>query len=466
MNFLDELQKQTNRTLTENGAVTNKSTLNPLLDFFSLAGAMRDNPQNAVKLFEKAFYADKLSATRCLFYLRDVRGGQGEREIFRQCFAKLVEIDNETAEKVAKHIPEYGRWDDYFDVNNIKTQFEIDEKSMAKGEPVSLMAKWLPSNNTSSKLTRAKANKLAKELGLKPSQYRKKLSALRAYIKLLEHKMSKKEWVSIDYDKLPSQAGRKHVKAFCRNDGERYERYLEAVNSGEKKINTSTLYTYEIFDLVRSDEELANTMWANLPDYTNGTDALVLADVSGSMSGRPMSVSVSLALYFAERNNGIFKNYFMTFSEQPQLVQVIGNSLYEKLRYIESRDWSMNTNLESAFQAILSASLASGQGQDGMPKVLYIISDMEFDQAITNPSQSIFDNAKTSFASHGLTLPHVVFWNVDARNTQAPATKFDGNVTLISGLSQSTFRYAVEGKTPLELMEEVIHSERYNRIVL
>lgn len=475
MSFLDELEKGTNQTLTENGAVTNASSLNPLLDFFSLAGAMRGNPQAAARLFEKAYLTDKVTAIRTLFYLRDVRGGQGERDVFVECFRKLNDTDQAVATKMLKHIPEYGRWDEVlqvvtdnrqYAVELIRAQLEADEKAMSEGKAVSLMAKWLPSENTSSKKTQSLAHFLAKSLGLKPSQYRRKVVALRKYIKLLEQKMSANQWGEVDYSKIPSQAGRKHVKAFRRHDESRYDSFLEKAKSGEAKMNANTLYTYEVFDTVREDSAAADAMWANLPDYTNGTDALVLADVSGSMTGRPMSVSVSLALYFAERNKGTFANKFMTFSEQPQVVSVIGESLRQKLSMIENQEWGYNTNLERAFDTILAAAVASGQGNDGMPKVLYVISDMEFDQACANPNASIFDNAKANFQANGLELPHVVFWNVAAHQVQTPATKFDNRVTLISGLSQSTFKYAVEGKTPEELMGEVVNSERYASIVL
>lgn len=404
--------------------------------------------------------------------------GQGERDIFRAGLKELELIDPQTAEKVVYNdwIGEYGRYDDLLSFETprlkqvvaefIKLKLDADAKAYSNGESVSLLAKWLPSENASSKESRKQAIEIAQMLNLKPSQYRKKIVALRKYIKLLEQQMSKNEWSEIDYSKVPSQAGRKHVKAFMRHDEDRYREFLSKAEKGEVKINTSTLYTYEVFDLVHSGQnQAANAMWSNLPDYTNGTDALVIADVSGSMSGRPMSVSVSLALYFAERNKGIFNNKFMTFSDRPQVVDVVGNNLIDKLRFIESREWGMSTNLEAAFDAILSAAKTSGQGQDGMPKVLYIISDMEFNSCVT-ADETIFENAKRKFIEAGLILPHVVFWNVDSRSDHAPATKFDNHVTLISGSSQSTFKYAVEGKTPLDLMNEVVNSERYSAIVI
>lgn len=478
MSFLDELQKNTNRNhYTLNGAVTNDSTLDANLDYFSLAGAMRNRAGDTKKLFAKAYAADKQTALRTMFYLRDIRGGQGERSIFRANLQELEDIDPVMAAKVVLNgwIGEYGRWDDMFSLRKgetlaviaefISKQLAEDESNMKAGKQVSLLAKWMPSENASSNLSRKQAVAIAQLLGLKPSQYRKRIVSLRKYIKLLEQQMSTNQWGEIDYSKIPSQAGRKHVKAFMRHDEERYRDFLSKVEKGEAKINTSTLYTYEVFDMVkRGQDQAANAMWANLPDYTNGTDALVLADVSGSMSGRPMSVSVSLALYFAERNKGVFSNKFMTFSDEPSVVDVVGNTLTEKLRFIETRNWGFSTNLEKAFDAILKAAVASGQGQVGMPKVLYVISDMEFNQAVSNPSDTIFDNAQKKFSAQGLELPHVVFWNVNSWQDQAPATKFDNRVTLISGSSQSTFQHAVGGKTPVELMLDVINSERYNKI--
>lgn len=478
MNFLDELQKTTSKyTLTENGAVTNANTVDANLDYFSLAGAMRDRAGDTNKLFQKAYATDKQMALRTLFYLRDIRGGQGEREVFRVGLQALEDVDPNMAVKIIENgwIGEYGRFDDMFSLREpeslaaigafVRKQLSEDEANMKAGKAVSLLAKWMPSENASSRVRRNQAVALAKILELKPAQYRKKIVALRKYIQLLEHKMSKNEWSDIDYSKVPSQAGRKHVKAFMRHDETRYRDFLSKAEKGEVKINTSTLYTYEVFDMVRKGEgQAANTMWANLPDYTNGEDALVLADVSGSMYGRPMSVSVSLALYFAERNKGVFSNKFMTFSQRPEVVDVVGENLTSKLNFIERSDWGYNTNLEAAFDAILKAAVASDQGQDGMPKVLYIISDMEFDQAVSNPNDTIFDDAQRKFADQNLELPHVVFWNVDARHDQAPATKFDNRVTLISGSSQSTFQHAVNGKSPLELMFDVVNSERYSKI--
>jgi hypothetical protein len=471
MTFLNTLDRNLNKsTYTENGAISNASTLDPILDYFSRAGAMRGRVQDAVNLFDKAYSVDPVLALRCLFYLRDIRGGQGEREVFR---ATLANLDADVLNQVLEFIPEYGRWDD-MPINEdtasyLFQQLHTDEADMSAGKSVSLMAKWLPSENTSSAKTVEKARFLIKSWGITPRQYRKRIGALRKYIKLLEQKMSANDW-DIDYSKLPSQAHRKHVKAFYRHDETGYSKYLQDVASGKQKINAGTLFTYEIYDeLSKNGKSVLKAMtalWNALPDYTNGTNALVMADVSGSMMGRPISVSTTLAVYFAERNTGPFAGKYMTFTDIPQLVTVSGNNLYDKLNYVEHSHIGYNTNLAAAFDAILKAAIDSNATQEELPAILYVISDMEFDGAMHDNSETNFEYAQRKFEEAGYKLPHVVFWNVNCRNNQSPATKYDDKVTLISGSNQSAFKYAVEHKTPLELMQEVLNGDRYAKIVL
>lgn len=471
MSYLDELQKATNRVTTENGGATNASTLNPCLDFFALGASKRNDIDSAVRLFAKAYAKDKTTALRTLFYIRDIRGGQGERDIFRACMEELSAIDPAVADNMLDFIPEYGRWDDLLyhraangvAVKIVKEQLLKD----AKTDTPSLLGKWMPSGNASSEVTRKAAQNWAKSLGLKPSQYRKMLSKLRAKIDILERKMSDKKWMDIKYENVPSQAFRKHTAAFDRNDHERYQEFIGAVNNGEKKINTSTVTTAEVIQNVKKgDNNSANAIWKSLDNFVpEDLNAIVVADVSGSMYGRPMEISTSLALYFAERNKGYFANKFLTFSERPQLVEVLGETLAQKLRNIETADWGMNTNIEKTFDALLAAAITSGDTEN-IPRVIYIISDMEFDWCATGADETAFENAKRKWNEAGLELPTVVFWNVDARSNNTPATKFDKNVVLVSGSNQSAFRFAMEGKTPEQLMHEVIDSERYAQIMV
>jgi hypothetical protein len=472
MGFLDELTLQTNRTYTENGAATNISTLDPVLDFFAVGGALRGQPGAFCRLFRLAYRAEPLTALRTLFYLRDVRGGQGERHLFRHGLADLAMLDEPTLRHNLHLVPEYGRWDDVFRFSGdseiigelIKETLDADLANLELGNSVTLMAKWLPSENASSPQTKQLAREIIEYLGVTPREYRKTLVKLRSYIGILEQQMSANQWDSIEYAKLPSQAHHKHVKAFNRHSEARYQAYLASVQKGDAKINTGTLFTYEVYNAAMyggPQAKTADVMWENLPDYTQGRNSLVIADVSGSMSGHPMSVSVSLALYFAERNTGPFNGYFMTFSSVPQLVHISGITLTERLSNIQRSKWGMNTNLAAAFDVVLKAAVSVGASAEDIPASLYVISDMEFDQCIRGADVSLFEYARQKYAEAGFTLPHVVFWNVNARQTQAPALGFDGGVTLISGLSQSTFGYVMEGKTPRQLLDDVVNSPRY-----
>lgn len=488
--FLNALQAEgTKNARTENNAVTHSTTTNAVLDFFALAGAKRNDVNGAKTLFRKAYAEDKQLAIRALFYLRDIRGGQGERDLFRHLFRELIRMDVTVAENVLFHIPEYGRWDDvvalYGSIGTaakslIEDQFYADINAYEQGSSVSLMGKWLPSENASSANSRVMARQIAADLGLSNREYRKAVVKLRKYIGLLEQSMSTNDWSNIDYSKLPSQAGRKHAKAFKRHDDDRYSSFLDRATRGEVKLNAGTVATYEVVDVVRKgNDATANAFWNNLPDYTNGSNALVVADTSGSMfswgwngkpanstSTMPIDVSVSLALYFAEKNTGPFKDYFITFSERPSLVKVTGNTLTQKLEYMKTANWGMSTNIEKVFDLILTSAQFAGADAEDIPKVIYIISDMEFNSVRGGSNETNYEAAKRKFNAAGFELPHVVFWNVASRNENVPATAAANNVTLVSGLSQSTFRYVMEGKTPLESMLDILNGERYSQIVI
>lgn len=482
MNFLDRLTAETSATRTENGAVAYKTTGSACLDFFALGGAKRNDPHAAVELFKKAFYEDKQTAVRILFYIRDIRGGQGERRIFRECMEWMRYEQGDIYAQIIQFIPEYGRWDSLILApENIPTQKMVKEQleNDLKVDHPSLLAKWMPSENASSKKTRQLAKQWQEALGWKPAKYRKVLSEIRRKIHPVELDMSRNYWHLIDFDTVPGQAFKKYSKAFKRHEPQRFGQFIDKAkkvdtSKGEKQmIKANTVYTYEVFDMVKRGElDAADAMWANLPHYEVG-DALVMADVSGSMSGRPMSISVSLALYFAEHNKGFFHNKFMTFSAEPELMNVRGETLQEKMRYIEGAHWDVNTDLNKAMDAILRA--AQGCPIAEVPKVLYVITDMEFDEAQqaqrtdwyygTVSSVTPYHAAKEKWDAAGIPMPTVVFWNVNSHQDQVPTVNEEG-VVLVSGSSQSTFRYAVNGESPMDFMNKVINSKRYAPIVI
>ncbi len=465
--FLNSLFVESSKGLTENLAVTFIRSGSNLLDFYAQAGAMRKNPAMALDLFKKAFAEDRQSALRILFYLRDVRGGQGERELFRKCLEWLGSNYQEVFEKIVDHISEYGRWDDALFDNDkcfsiLTDQLRKDQES----DKPSLLAKWLPTINASSKKTREKARFLADKLGLTEIAYRKLLRSLRQKIKTVEELMSARKWSDINYSIVPSQAARIYRNAFKKHDEQRYNAFIKKAEKGEAKIQSGTLYPYQIYVSVQNNySRTLEALWNQLPDYTQDKNALVVADVSGSMEGQPMSVSVSLALYFAERNKGQFKDHFITFSGEPRLQRIVGSTLLDKMNSIEQSEWEMNTNLQAVFDLILNTAIQNDTPENELPKTIYIISDMEFDDACEGRTN--FEVIKQKYAEAGYTMPNLVFWNVDARSGKnLPVQKTEKNVALVSGFSPSIFKIAVEGKTPEQVMFETINSERYSRIIL
>jgi len=465
--FLDSMFTETSKGLTENLAVTFIRSGSQLLDFFAQGGAMRGNPDKALDLFQKAFAEDKQSAIRILFYLRDVRGGQGERNLFRICLEWLGTNYPEVFDNVVEHVSEYGRWDDMFFDNDkcfsiIKKQLALDKNA----DTPSLLAKWLPTINASSKTTKQKANFMAQKLEMDSIAYRKLVRGIRKKIKAVEELMSAQDWKKINYSSVPSQAARIYKNAFKKHDEERYNDFIEKAEKGEVKIQAGTLYPYQIYKSVKSDySKTLEALWNQLPDYTQDKNALVVADVSGSMEGDPISVSVSLALYFAERNKGQFKDYFITFSGNPRLQKIVGDDLLGKMNSIEESDWDMNTDIQAVFNLILETALKNNTLEKELPETIYIISDMEFDDC--SDTKTNFEVMKEKYEEAGYKLPNIVFWNVDARNgNNLPVQKNEQGVALVSGFSPVIFKIAVENKTPLDIMNDVINSERYSQIVI
>ena len=475
--FVDMLSDEDNEDcLTENMDKSYKSSGSYLLDFFALAGAVRSRTeQDILSIFYRAYSEDTLKALKLLFYFRDVRGGQGERRTFRIITKDLAKNYPEILRKNVRLFSEYGRWDDLvvlLDTPNLNKDLflevidviskQLDKDKLSKNG-CSLLAKWLPSENTSSKTTIGLGAKVRTGLGLSPRVYRKMLSELRAKIKIVEAQMSAKHWTEIEYPRVPSKAGMLYRKAFSKHDADRYVAYINAVKEGKVKINAGTLYPYELYDKAQEgNNDTIEALWKALPDYTRGENALVMADVSGSMEGRPMSVSVSLAIYFAEHNKGSFGGYYMTFSEHPKLMKVPENTtLHAKINMIEETDVGYNTDLNKALMTILNTAVKNKVSQEDLPKRLYVISDMQFDcGSISGIEESTFKRAEAEFKTAGYKMPQVVFWQVDARHTQVPAMKYD-NVVLCSGASPVLFKQIMENKSAEDVMNDIINSVRY-----
>ena len=483
--MLEALKRESTRTCTENGGAAWSTTMSDCLDLFSTVGALRGASWEEIQdRFTRAWAEDRDTAVKIAFFARDVRGGLGERYAFRIILKAMARLSPETVVRNLGNIPEYGRWDDLlalFDtpckdasIAYIRAQLAKDVEAMESGEGnVSLMAKWLPSVNASSPDTLLSAKILVKGLGMTEATYRKTLSALRARIAILENNLRERDY-TFDYAKQPSKAMLKYRQAFLRNDGERYQDFLRQVCEGKEALHTDTLYPYDVIapvlvgKVMSQTERLAlDTTWKALPDYTGGGNALVVADESGSMySGYvrpiPAAVALSLAIYFAQRNTGAFRNHFITFSRSPRLVEIKGEDLYEQVHYCAGFNECANTNLQAVFDLLLRTAVENHMSQADIPDTLYVISDMEFDEGTERADVTAFEQARRAFAAEGYQLPQVVFWNVASRGIHQPVTMNEQGAVLVSGCTPRLFQMVTEGEfSSYAYMMDVLSAPRY-----
>lgn len=484
-NFAKAIENEQKWTRTENGAVALNTTGHAVLDLFSTIGALRETTDTRIEtLVSEAFAENPLLTMKCLFYARDIREGLGERKTFRTAMKFLANHHPSAVRANINLFGEYGRYDDLYclmdtPVENdmwsyVKNQLTTDMKNAMAGKPVSLLAKWLKTADASSKKTRALGIYTAKKVGLSVYLYKRVVRKLRKYIDILESKMCAQEWDKIDYSTVPSRASMLYKNAFTKHDEERYKEFLYNVNSGKEKINASTLYPYDLIERYCTsswwsygwkDEEDATVeaLWKNLPNYVQpGTNAIVMADTSGSMTGRPLNSALGLAIYFAEHNIGAYHNLWMTFSNRPAWQRLKGETLCQKLNNLNMSGWSMNTDLEQAFNLVLNTALANGVAPEEMPKSIIVISDMEID-VCGNKKWTFYDQMREKFAYFGYEIPQIIFWNVNSRHDVFHADSTRKGVVLCSGQSTTTFKNLINsiGMTPVEYMKSVLNAPRY-----
>lgn len=516
MEFMTAMRQTLNNEpqLTENGAVGYRTTGKELLDLnFAVASLRGMDEREIVKRFTKAFFEDKILAMKWLFYARDVREGLGERRLFRVVLAHLVHTNPEMVIPVINLIPEYGRYDDLWCLLDnpksarkvyqiVDAQLRKDLENKSANKSISLLAKWMPSVNASSAKTKERGKKLAKALHMSERTYRKTLAELRQYLDVVEVKMSDKNWSEIKYEAVPSRANLIYNKAFLRNDKERRRDYLGKLEKGETKINASTLFPHDIvnkYDCGRYSmgpkDPTIEALWNALPDTVKGCgNTIVVADGSGSMDTRvdpkskvtALDVANALAIYFAERSSGQFKDKYITFSENPQFVDFSKcSSLHEKLRLAMTHNEVANTNIEKVFYMILTAAVINKMTQEDLPKNILIISDMEFDACATSgeptardrrrayhyggpavaPTQTLFDTIAKKYAEYGYQMPRLVFWNVNSRTGTIPVKENALGVALVSGFSVNVAKMVMSGKTnPFECLLETLNDERYDPV--
>ena len=512
-NFIENMQNalrqlDPNVSVTENGATGYRTTGNALLDLNFSLSSMRNWPEDRIwKGFLKAYNENPALSVVWLFFARDIRGGCGERRMFRVILPELSFENPDLVIRLLPLISEYGRWDDLlelccghvpcrvrdaaFDV--FKQQLDADIRNAKDGKPISLLAKWVYSGVTSSVKTRRKAEILRSRLGYTPRKYRKTFADLRRYLDITEQKMSSNEWGEINYSAVPSKAGVNYRGAFMRHDGGRYNEYLSDVRSGKESMNASAVFPYEIVHAYMNNgyyqtevgdyDETLELKWANLPDVGAGSNTLVVVDGSGSMGSRVGQTGItchdvarSIGIYFAEHMAGPFRNRFITFSAKPKLVGFDGaKTLKSKLEILVDEDDCSNTNIEKTFDLILETAVMHHLRQEDLPENILIVSDMEFDSVSHyydweegrsyEVDQTLFDAIADRWNVAGYKLPRLVFWNVCSRTGTIPVIQNDFGVALVSGFSPNIFDMVMSGELdPWKCLADKLMSDRYEPV--
>lgn len=493
MNFTNAIKSELNKeiSITENGAIGYKTSGDLMVDFnFAVSSMRKWTSQKIYNEFVKFFVDNKSTALRYLFYLRDREQGIGERETFRTILRGLAVDYPEYIRKVLKFVPQFGRWDDLWCLMDtdmaedmltlVAYQLAEDKRCMDAGKSISLLAKWMPSINTSSKETVRLAREMAKEFGLTEKEYRKALSSLRSYLEVIEVKMSANQWDEIDYNAVPSKANVLYKTAFFKHDEERRRAYLDSLarNDGAAKINAGVLFPHDVVhSYVKGLDATLEALWENLPNYVkDNSNTLVIRDGSYSMtckvdnkaSTSALEVATALTIYFSEKESGEFKDKFITFSAKPKFIDLGAcKTLHDKLVKCYAEDDCSNTNIEATFDLILNAAIRNGLKQENLPDNVLIISDMEFDATCNRNGgfTTLFDGIRRKFQAAGYRLPKLIFWNVNSRTNTVPLQRNDAGVILVSGFSTAICNMVLSNELdPLKALLGVINAERYDCI--
>lgn len=451
---------------TMNGDNTFEHSGDLFVEFFSKAGSLFTNKKqtyyteaSALELFKPCWYANRELAMKLLFWVRNIRGGAGNRSGFRSILTWIANEDPEWIVSNMELIPKYGRWDDLESLYGTSVErYALRLWSTKIKEQDGLACKWAG----------RKDNKLRAYMQMTPKDYRKLLVN---GTKVVEQKMCSGDWTDINYEHVPSKAMSLYSKAFSRNDAERFAEFKGAVVKGEKVIKTGTLFPHDCVRTVRhGDIEAATLQFKNLPNFVKNPDmrSIVICDWSGSMDSHhisntitAMDVSIGMALYFSSRlseSNPFYKK-FIAFSDDSAFIDWKSKSfswMCESNNLDKLGSWSMSTNIERALKNIATFAHKSNIGAEMVPNTLIIVSDMQFNQSSSENDNSIESGLK-EFDKYGYERPKIIYWNV-AGVANSPDRYNSKKVGLVSGFSPSILSaiFANEDFTPYSIMMKTL----------
>lgn len=451
------------------------------------------------------------------FHLRDCRGGKGERELGRQAFTWLFVNYPSEFRKVMHLIPDYGRWDDLLlffpnvlklntlpQVRNdyssnlqnedylynlhalqsevvglVAAQLRTDLQMMDEGEPISLCAKWTPTEGDSLDKRHGIFKTLAKALSVSPKKLRREFNTpLREYLRIVEKYLCSRRWNEIDYSKVPSQCMRRLKKSFQNHDEERFLKWRESLQKGEVKVNAGALHPHNLITEIMNKntvDPVTEAQWNVIEEKVKSSaslgDSVAVIDTSGSMIGIPLSVAVAMGLLISSSVQGPFHGHLISFNNVPKFTVVKDGDLYSRFQTVKNMDWGGSTNLESTFKLILQRGLECKLTDEDMPKRLFIISDMQFNCVEGHGSYGSIhttnmENINRLYKDSGYTRPQIVFWNVNGSSTDFPVTVDENNTVLISGFSPTILNSLIERDkfTTETILRKALDDERYNPV--
>lgn len=475
MNFATMAKAAADYTYTENGGrAFSTSGGGSLLDLFANIGGMRKrDDRDIISQWQAARRENPTLADNLILYVRNIRdGGLGERRIARTLLKQLAIHDPEKVARNFDTITDCGRWDDLFVLvgtpvesamwKYVSEQFKSDMAGSLANKPISLLAKWAPSINTSSQETRNLAKKAISKLGMTPRNYRKMLAKLRRYLNVLESKISRNDWDSINFEQVPSLAMKRYLKAFGVHCYEAFGNYKSKLVKGEAKVNAATLYPYDIvypimYNRSGYDSIVSEEQWKALPNYVDDNfEVVCVADTSGSMYGQPMATSVGLSIYFAQRNKGAYHNLYFNFSSNPTIQKIEDSwTLKQCINRVMSSSWGTSTDLDKTYKLIYDIAARTRD----VPKALVVISDMEINVWSRTPNYeiSITDKWERLYAQIGLKAPRLIYWNVNSRHNNM-LSQCTENVAYVSGSSAGSFKFlqTLISKSAYEAMTEIL----------
>lgn len=490
-----------NMTLTEKGALTYKSSGSARVDFFfhSVRGMKEDHLN---ELLEKCWKEDKLDTLKLIFHIRDCRGGKGEKKLFQDAMAWLVNKSTDNFLANVTNVSKFGSYKDimyFFDDKKYNEQVQDNIMEYVKNvvredletlstaynngslPSVSLMAKWLPTEGCFfDKSPYNLVKKLCKKMGIRKSEYRKTiLKPLRDRINTVESLMCSNKWDKINFETVPSIAMKRYRKKFSEKLKQSFDEYLQKLSEGKAKVNSSVVEPHEIVReyLIQNKpyDEILEQQFNGIIERTKQLGkfdrSIVLTDVSGSMyrSGgdtnvSPIEVSIAMSLLLSSVVHEKFRDRVILFDSDPKLIDLSKcSTLKEKVEKLSMKHGGF-TNLSAPIKMLINQAKLWGVTKDEMPDTIYIISDMQFDAACKDMNKTSQNWLEDKFKGNGYNVPRIIYWNVRA-NQNVPVKSDKPNVSLVSGFSPSILKCVLNGDkdfTPYKTMRMCLDDNRYD----